>query len=80
MVLGSPYLYDKKSIFYREHNRYHLYKDGIKFNVRAHHVKNDRYVVNTRHMKMIVNSSNSLTLMSITTSDTKHEDLNYDKV
>jgi hypothetical protein len=28
MVLGSPYLYDHKSIFYREHNQYHLIKAG----------------------------------------------------
>ena len=29
MVLVSPYLYDRKVIFYREHNKYHLFKDGI---------------------------------------------------
>jgi hypothetical protein len=26
MVLGNPYLYDHKAIFYREHNQYHLTK------------------------------------------------------
>jgi hypothetical protein len=26
MVLGSPYLYDRKEIFYREYNQYHLIK------------------------------------------------------
>jgi hypothetical protein len=26
MVLGSPYLYDHKEIFYREKNQYHLTK------------------------------------------------------
>jgi hypothetical protein len=26
MVLGSPYLYDHKEIFYREHNQHHLTK------------------------------------------------------
>jgi hypothetical protein len=29
MVLGSPYLYDRKAIFYREHNQYHLFKKGM---------------------------------------------------
>ena len=28
IVLGSPYLYDMKAIFYREENKYHLFKDG----------------------------------------------------
>ena len=27
IVLGSPYLYDRRAIFYREHNQYHLFKE-----------------------------------------------------
>ena len=27
IVLGSPYLYDRKEIFYREHNQYHFFKE-----------------------------------------------------
>ena len=29
IVLGSPYLYDRKAVFYREQNKYHLFKDGV---------------------------------------------------
>ena len=29
IFLGSPYLYDKKAIFYRAENKYQLVKDGI---------------------------------------------------
>jgi len=29
MVLGSPYLYDRKAIFYMEHNQYHLFKKEL---------------------------------------------------
>ena len=36
MVLGSPYLYDRKATFYRGWNKYHVFKDGIEFIVRAH--------------------------------------------
>ena len=36
IVLGSPYLYDQKVVFYREHNKYHLFKDGVEYIVRAH--------------------------------------------
>jgi hypothetical protein len=28
IVLGSPYLYDRKTIFYREENKYCFKKDG----------------------------------------------------
>ena len=39
MVLGSPYLYDRKEIFYRKKNQYHLIKAGQEYVVHAHHVK-----------------------------------------
>jgi hypothetical protein len=39
MVLGSPYLYDRKAIFYREHNQYHLIKAGKEYVVNSHHLK-----------------------------------------
>ena len=68
-MLGSPYLYDRKSIFYREHNKYHLFKDGIEYIVKAHHMKNEGSIVNTGHLKMIVNASSRLTLMSATTNE-----------
>jgi hypothetical protein len=57
MVLGSPYLYDRKAIFYREQNKYHLFKDGIEFIVRAHQMKTNLTIVTTWHVKMLVNSS-----------------------
>jgi hypothetical protein len=39
MVLGSPYLYDHKAIFFKEQNQYHLFKKGTKYVVHAHHIK-----------------------------------------
>jgi hypothetical protein len=50
MVLVSPYLYDRKAIFYREHNKYHIFKDGIEFIVRVHQMKMNLAVVTTWHM------------------------------
>jgi hypothetical protein len=29
IVLGSPYLFDIKDVFYREENKYHLFKDEV---------------------------------------------------
>jgi hypothetical protein len=57
MVLGSPYLYDRKAIFYREQNKYHIFKDGIEFIVRAHQIKTNLIVVTTGHVNMLVNVS-----------------------
>jgi hypothetical protein len=31
IVLGSPYLYDRKAVFYREQNKYHLFKEGMEY-------------------------------------------------
>jgi hypothetical protein len=47
MLLGSPYLYDKKTIFSREKNKYHVFKDGIDVIVRAHQMKMNLTFVTT---------------------------------
>jgi hypothetical protein len=39
MVLGSPYLYDRKEIFYREQNQYHLIKEGNGYGIHAPSLK-----------------------------------------
>jgi len=56
IVLGSPYLYDRKAIFYRAENKYQLVKHGIEYIVRAHKLKNNYTLINLGQMKIIVNS------------------------
>jgi hypothetical protein len=46
IVLGSPYLYDRKAIFHRHENKYHLFKDGKEFIVKAHRKKTNIAMVN----------------------------------
>ena len=65
MVLGSPYLFDRKSIFFRDHNMYHFFKSGNKYIVRAHKMKNVLTMVATGQMKMLVNTSKGLYMMEI---------------
>jgi hypothetical protein len=65
IVLGSPYLYDRKSIFYREENKYHLIKYGIEYIVRAHRIKTNFSLISTRKMKRIVNASKNFVLMIV---------------
>jgi hypothetical protein len=47
IVLGSPNLFEKKAIFYREENKYHLFKDEFEFIVRYHHIKINFSLVST---------------------------------
>ena len=47
IVLGSPYLYEIKTIFYRAENKYLLVKDGIEYFVRAHKLKNNYTLINS---------------------------------
>ena len=71
IVLGSPYLYDRKAIFYRAENKYLLVKDGIKYIVRAHKLKNNYTLINSGQMKWIVNSCKQFLLMVVKEKKTK---------
>ena len=65
IVLESSYLYDQKSIFYREHNQYHLFKEWIEYIVHSHSFKNGRSLGTTQQLKMVVNASQNSTLVSM---------------
>eukprot|EP00253_Pinus_taeda_P034630 PITA_34630 len=56
ITLGSPYLYDRKAIFYRSENKYQLTEDGMEYIVRAHKLKDNYSLINLEQMKRIVNS------------------------
>jgi len=65
IVLGSPYLYVRKDIFYRAENTYLLGKDGIKYFVRAHKLKNNYTLINSGQMKRTINSCKQFLLMVV---------------
>ena len=72
ILLGSPYLYDRKAIFYREHNQYHLFKKGIEYIVHSYSLKNDRSLGTTQELKMVVNASQNLPLMYMQCKEEKN--------
>ena len=41
IVLGSPYLYDRIVIFHHHENKYHLFKNGIEYILKAHSNKDE---------------------------------------
>ena len=49
IVLGSPYLYDRKEIFYRKHNQYHLFKEEIEYIVYSDSFKNNKSLGTTHN-------------------------------
>eukprot|EP00253_Pinus_taeda_P035442 PITA_35442 len=63
MVLGSPYLYDKKVLFLDHENKYHITKDGVEYIVQAHQNKINANLVSAGQMKRLVNSSKTCMLM-----------------
>ena len=74
IVLGSPYLYDRKAILYHHENKYHLFKYGKEFIVRAHRKKTNNALVNAGHVKRLVNSSKNFVLLTIKPKD----DINHE--
>ena len=66
------YLYDQNETFYREHNQYHLFKEGIEYIVHSHTIKNDRSLGTTQQLKSVVNASRNLALMSMQCKEKKN--------
>jgi hypothetical protein len=69
IVLGSPYLYDRKAIFHRHENKYHLFKNGVEYIVRAHTKKMNLSLVNAGQMKRLANASKNFVLLMIKPKD-----------
>ena len=69
IVLGSPYLYDRRDIFHRHESTYHFFKNGIEYIVRAHRNKLILPLVNVGQMKRIVNSSHNFSLLMFKKKD-----------
>ena len=51
IVLGSPYLYDRKALFFHHENKYHLNKGGVEYIVRAHNMRVNTTLVSAGQMK-----------------------------
>jgi hypothetical protein len=69
IVLASPYLYDRRSIFHIHENKYHLFKNGVEYIVRAHTKKLNLSLVNVGQMKRLVNASKNFFLLMIKPKD-----------
>jgi hypothetical protein len=73
MVLGSPYLYDRKAIFYRTKNQYQFTKMGQDYVVHAHRVKENKTLQIMEQLKKAVKASNKPIIVSNEVIDLKQE-------
>jgi hypothetical protein len=75
MVLGSPYLYDRKTIFYRTKNQYQFTKAGHDYVVHAHHVKAkaNKTLQTMEQLKKVVQANNKPIIVSNEVMDLKQE-------
>jgi hypothetical protein len=65
IVLGSPYLYDRKTIFFHHENKYHLTKGGVEYFVRAHIMRVNTTLVSAGQMKRLINTNKIYVLMVV---------------
>jgi hypothetical protein len=73
MVLGNPYLYERKSIFYRKQNQYHLIKEGNEYVVHAYHLKENQYLQTMEQLRKEAYASNTSIIVPNQAIDLKHE-------
>jgi hypothetical protein len=73
IVLGSPYLYDRKAIFYRTKNQYQFTKEGHDYIVHAHHVKESKKLQTMEQLTKAVQVSNKPLIVSSEVIDLKQE-------
>jgi hypothetical protein len=73
MVSYNPYLYDRKAIFYRERNQYHLTKEGNEYVVHAHHLKANQSLQTMEQLRKATYASNTPIIVPSKTIDLKHE-------
>jgi hypothetical protein len=73
IVFGSPYLYDRRAIFHCHENKYHLFKNGVEYIVRAHTKKMNLSLTNVGQMKRLVNASKNLLILMTKPKDNDEE-------
>jgi hypothetical protein len=71
IVLGSPYIYDRKSVFFLHENKYHLTKGGVEYIVRAHNMRVNTTLVSAGEMKRLIIANKRYVLMVIKEKDVR---------
>jgi hypothetical protein len=73
MVLGSPYLYDHKEIFYMEQNQYHLINVGHEYVIHAHPLKENQSLQTIKQLRNPTHARNKPIIIPNQAIDLKQE-------
>jgi hypothetical protein len=57
IVLGIPYIYDRKVFLFCHENKYHLTKEGVEYIVRSHSMRVNTTLVSAGQMKRLINNN-----------------------
>jgi hypothetical protein len=69
IVLGSPYFYDRKAVFFCHENKYHLTKGGVEYIVIAHSMRVNITHVSAGQMKRLITTNKRYVLMLVKEKD-----------
>jgi hypothetical protein len=69
IVLGSPYLYDRKVVFFHHENKYHLTKGGVEYIVISHKMRVNTTLVSVGKMKRLIKNNKRYVLMVVREKD-----------
>jgi hypothetical protein len=69
IVLGSPYLYDRKVILFFHENKYHLTKGVVEYIVRSHSTRVNTTLISAGKMKRLINTNKRYVLMVVMEKD-----------
>jgi hypothetical protein len=67
--LGSPYIYDRKIVFFFHEKKYHLTKGGVEYIVRYHNMRVNTTPVSAGKMKKIIKTNKRYVLMVVREKD-----------
>jgi hypothetical protein len=65
IVLGSPYLYYRKVVFFHHENKCHLTKWGVEYIDRAHNMRVNTTLVSVGQMKRLITTNKRYVLMVV---------------
>jgi hypothetical protein len=69
IVLGSPYIYDRKAIFFLHEKKYHLTKGGVEYIVRSNNMRVNTTLFSVGQMKRLINTKKKYVLMVVREKD-----------
>jgi hypothetical protein len=74
IVLGSPYLYDRKAVLFHHEKKYHLTKGGVEYIVRSHNIRVNTTCVSAGQMNRLININKRYVFMAVREKDVGKSD------